>query len=34
VLTHYRRIEARLRDGSEDDLAVLRSLLADMPDGK
>jgi molybdate transport system regulatory protein len=34
VLTHYRRIEARLRDGSEDDLAVLRGLLADMPDGK
>ena len=31
VLKHYRRIEARLRDGSEDDLATLRGLLADPP---
>jgi molybdate transport system regulatory protein len=29
VLTHYRRIEDRLRDTSEDDLAALRGLLAD-----
>jgi molybdate transport system regulatory protein len=32
VLDHYRRIEARLREGSEADLARLRSLLADMSD--
>jgi molybdate transport system regulatory protein len=34
VLTHYRRIEDRLRDTSEDDLASLRALLADIADGK
>ncbi len=34
VLVHYRRIEDRLRSGSEDDLAVLRGLLADIPEGK
>jgi molybdate transport system regulatory protein len=28
VLTHYRRIEERLRAGSEADLAALRGLLA------
>lgn len=31
VLVHYRRIEDRLRDGSADDLAALRGLLADIP---
>ena len=30
VLTHYRRIEDRLRLESEDDLAALRGLLADI----
>jgi molybdate transport system regulatory protein len=34
VLAHYRRIEARLREGSEDDLNALRGLLADMSDQK
>jgi molybdate transport system regulatory protein len=34
VLAHYRKIEARLREGSEADLAVLRGLLADMSDQK
>jgi molybdate transport system regulatory protein len=34
VLRHYRRIEDRLRTGSEDDLATLRGLLADVSDGK
>lgn len=31
VLMHYRRIEDRLRHGSEADLAALRALLADIP---
>lgn len=30
VLDHYRRIEARLRCDSADDLAALRGMLADM----
>jgi molybdate transport system regulatory protein len=33
VLRHYRAIEARLRDGSGDDLTALEALLADMSDG-
>ncbi len=34
VLTHYRRIEDRLRTDSEADLAALRRLLADTSGGK
>lgn len=34
VLVHYRRIEDRLRSGSEDDLAALRGLLVDVSAGK
>jgi molybdate transport system regulatory protein len=34
VLDHYRRIEQRLRQDSEADLAVLRGLLSDVPAGK
>jgi molybdate transport system regulatory protein len=34
VLHHYRRIEDRLRDGSEADLAALRALLTDISTGK
>lgn len=30
VLAHYRAIEARLAEGSRDDLAALEALLADM----
>ena len=34
VLAHYRRIEARATEAAADEIAAIRAMLRDIPDGK